>query len=237
MNDVDLVLVESKRIERLKTYGLDDESIKKFRSKIKIVSDEEKERLGKELFEMLMSKGYDEEKDLDKVIQLIFDGADVEYKDEKKGDFSLLRCARKNYTKTFIALLKAGADINQKNKFLTTATMASARHDCRIILWLLIMLKADINAKSIDGDTALISARKHKNYDCFKMLIEANANLNVICQDGRSIYTYKSDSQFNYHELGITDEDKSMQLVTSEDTVDLLKEATEKMLKITKILN
>ena len=144
MNNVDILLLEQQRNEKLKSYELDQESINNFKSKIKIVSEEEKETLGKKLFDIINSKTFEEETDYEKVIELVYNGANIEYKDESKGDFALLRCARKNYLKTFLVLLRAGANIDQKNNYLTTATMASARHGNKEMLEILILMNADI---------------------------------------------------------------------------------------------
>ena len=232
MNNVDIILLEQQRNEKLKSYELDQESINNFKSKIKIVSEEEKETLGKKLFDIINSKAFEEETDYEKVIELVYNGANIEYKDESKGDFALLRCARKNYLKTFLILLRAGANIDQKNNYLTTATMASARHGNKEMLEILILMNADINAKCKDGDNALISARNHHQVDCFYMLVNAGANLAVVSQDGRSIYTYSKDQQFESPLLETTLKKEIEDLVSFEDINNVLKEAQNRMREI-----
>ena len=69
MNNVDLLLLAQQRINKLKEYGLDSESIEEFKSKIKIVSEEERETLGKELFELITSKSFKDETDYEKIIE------------------------------------------------------------------------------------------------------------------------------------------------------------------------
>lgn len=232
MNNVDLLLLEQHDIDKLKAYGLDPKSIKEFKSKIKVVSEEEKSALGKELFDLVNSKKYKDETDFEKVLELIYKGADIEYKNDEKGDFALLRCARKNYLKTFIVLVKSGANINQKNNYLTTTTMASARHGNKEILEILILMKADINAKSKDGDNALISARNHQQVDCFYMLVNAGANLSVISQDGRSIYTFTPNEKFISPLLETTCKKETTKPVSDDDTYSILEEARNKLLEI-----
>ncbi len=232
MNNVDLLLLEQQRIDKLKEYGLDPESIKEFKSKIKVVSDEERSSLGKELFDLVTSNSYKDEPDYEKVLELIYKGADIEYKNDTKGDFALLRCARKNYLKTFLVLIKAGADINQKNNYLTTATMACARHGNKEMLEILILMKADINAKCKDGDNAIISARCHLEVDCFYMLVNAGANLSVVSQNGSSIYTFIPNQKFESPLLEIACKKEIAKAISIDDTHNILKEAKEKMLKI-----
>ena len=231
MNNVDLLLLEKNNIKILKSYGLGTENICNFRKKIKKVSKEEATKLGKDLFDLLMTKQFDDNgKDFDKVVELIYNGADIEYKDDKKGDFALLRCSRKNYVNSFIVLVKAGANINQKNNFLTTATMASARHGCKTILEILILLKADINVKCLDGYTAIMSARNHKQDECFYMLVNANANLSSKDQSNNSIYTFDYSEKFDSPLLKLSGD--QMIMVSFEDTQNLLEEAKEQFKKI-----
>ena len=86
MNNADILKIEFERKQLLEKYGLDEECIKTFRNKISNISEEESQQLGQELFELISKKGYSEEDDLDKVIELIYKGANIEYKNEKKGD-------------------------------------------------------------------------------------------------------------------------------------------------------
>lgn len=232
MNNVDILLLEQQRMDKLRSYGLDPESIKEFKSKIKIVTEEEKAILGKELFDLLTNKKYKDETDFEKVIEFIYNGADIEFKNEEKGDYALLRCARKNYLKTFIVLLKAGANMNQTNHYLTTATMASARHGNKEMLEILILMKADINAKSKDGDNALISARNHHQVDCFYMLVNAGANLPVISQGGHSIYTFSPNEKFESPLLKSSHKKETETSISPEDILEVLTEAKEKMMNI-----
>lgn len=229
MNNVDLVLLEQQRVDKLKEYGLEPSSIKELKDKVKKVSAEEGKKLGKELFELVTSKNFKDETDYEKVLELIYKGADIEYKNEAKGDFALLICARKNYFKTFISLIKAGVNINQKNNYLTTATMASARHGNKEMLEILILMKADINAKCKDGDNAIISARNHYQVECFHMLKNAGANLAVISQNGTSIYTFTPNEKFI---LETVSRNENINAISINNEKSILDEAKEKMLKI-----
>ena len=177
MNNASLAMLENHRMELLKKYELDLENIKKFKEKIQQVSEEESTELGKELFELISTKGFND--DYEQALELIYKGANIEYKNEKKGDFSLLICARKNYLKTFLALVKAGANINQVNNYLTTPTMASARHGNKEMLEVLILMGADINARCLDGDNAIMSAKRHDQVECFDMLLRKSAYLKL----------------------------------------------------------
>lgn len=234
MNNVDLMLLEKQKIDKLKKNGLDPDGINEFKSKIKKVSKKEKEALGKELFDLLMSNSYNDSTDWEKIVELIYKGANIEYKDDKKGDFALLRCARKGYLKAFLALISAGANVNQKNNYLTTTTMASARHGNKEILEILILMNADINAKCKDGDNAIISARKHNRVECFNMLVNAGANLCVVSQEGKSIYSFGSNPKFESPLIETASKREIISNRFDTDINDIFEEAKKDMEKILK---
>lgn len=232
MNDVNILEIEEKRKQSLKKYGIDEDITKDFKKRNSNVTEEERNSLGKELFELISKKGYNEETELNKVVDLIYAGANIEYKNEKKGDFPLLICARKNYFKTFLALLRAGANVNQTNNYLTTATMAAARHGNKEILELLILMKADVNARCLDGDTALMSAKRHDQIECFNILKNANAYLNNRNLSNQTILDIDSKTDFEITRLSQSLRQDTIKEVTFEGIESLLEEATEKMKRI-----
>lgn len=199
MNNTSVIELEKTRELKKKQHGIDSEYITEFKRKIKVVSAEESKRLGKEMFELIAKKGFND--NYEKVLEYIYAGADVEYKNDTKGDFALLVCARKGYFQTFLALLKAGANVNQTNNFLTTATMAAARHGFKDMLELLILMGADINAICKDGDTALISAKRHNQVECFDLLVNNNANVFHQNLMQESIFEIKSSKPFDLSKL------------------------------------
>lgn len=176
MNNSSLFELEQERLEQLKKYQIDEASILEFRSKIQVVSGEESNKLGKELFDLVMKKNFND--NYDKVLDLVRRGANIEFVGGSKGNTALMLCARKNYLKTFLVLVRAGVNINHKNNYLSTATMTSARHGNKEILSILILMRADINARCLDGDSAIMSAKRHDQKECFMMLYNANAILN-----------------------------------------------------------
>lgn len=236
MNEFNLKEALKQKQQFLKDKGIDEESIKSFRGKVKKVSKEESNKLGKELFDLVNTKGYKDnnEENLSKVESLIKNGANLEYKNETKGDFALLRCARKNYINTFILLVKGGANLDQINNYKTTATMGSARHGNKEILEILIKLKANIQAKCLDGDTALMSAKNHDRKTCFQMLIEAGAYINNKNIAGNDVFDINSDKNEQYKKMvpqsSTTPIEENM--TTEEDVNKLLAEAIEEEIKI-----
>ena len=232
MNNASVVSLENEREELLKKFGLDPESVEEFRCKIKKVSQEEADRFGKEMLEMISKRGFND--NFDKVVEFIYKGANIEFKNEKKSDFALIVCARKNYLKTFIALLKAGADVNQINDYFTTATMASARHGNKEMLKLLIALGADVNARCLDGDTAIMSAKRHDQVECFDILVKASANLNNRNVLNQSLMDIPSTASFDLTMMPTDILPLPSNKSSFEDSQSLLEEAIKKMEMIKK---
>lgn len=235
MNNASLILLENAKLKKLEEYKLEERSISEFKDKIKEVDDETKKNLGKELFELISSKKKSSEVTDDftnKVIELITNGADIEYQDDKKGDFSLLLCARKGFLEIAYLLLRAGANVDQVNNYLTTSTMAAARHGHKELLELLVLLGADVNAKCFDGDNALMSAKRHGQQECFDILIHAQSHLTHRNIANQSIFDIPGDLSFNLSEMPISIIPSSNNVVSFEDTQNLLDEAVKKMERI-----
>ena len=75
MKKVRLNDLENNKNDKLKQYKLDKESIEEFRSKIKQVSEEENNELGNKLVEYIFIDYFND--DYEKVIELIYNGANV----------------------------------------------------------------------------------------------------------------------------------------------------------------
>lgn len=228
MNNVSLILLENAKLKKLEQYKLDEKSIYEFKSKIKAVDSETKENLGKELFEVISNKKKSSEVTEDftnRVIELIINGANIEYKDEKKGNFSLLLCARKGFLEIAYLLLRAGANVNQANNYLTTTTMAAARHGHKELLELLILLGADINAKCYDGDNALMSAKRHGQQECFNILVHAQSFLTHRNIANESILDLPGDITFNPNYIEDFSISKTIQKTSKDDVTALIDEA------------
>ena len=231
MNNTSLILLENAKLKKLEEYKLDEKSISEFKSKIKEVDDETKDSLGKELFELISNKKKSSEVTDDftnKVIELITSGADIEYKDEKKGDFSLLLCARKGFLEIAYLLLRAGANVNQINNYLTTSTMAAARHGHKELLELLILLGADVNAKCFDGDNALMSAKRHGQQDCFDILVHAQSHLTHRNIANQSILDLSGNVTFNQNYIEDSSISETIQPTSEDDVMALIDEAEKK---------
>lgn len=228
--DLDVLIEEGEKI--LKENGLDKDSINQYRSGIKQISIEESNELGKQLFEIISQKDYRD--DTSKIEQLLLDGANPNYQDTAKGEFCLRRCARKKYVKTFILLLKAGANINLANNFGTTSIITAARFGSDKILDIGIHMGGDVNARPLDGDTAIMGAKNHSNIKCFDLLAASHAHLNTTNLSNKTIFDSSRDSSF-FERSTYSTELLEQSLDTEEDSLlekKLMEEAIEKMTRI-----
>lgn len=240
MNNSSLMELENNKLKKLEEYQLDEKSILKFQSKIEKVDEEESNRLGKELLELLSKKkpsSLSLDELLDKAIELIKNGANIEYKEESKGNFPLLICARKGYIEIAYVLLRAGANVNQLNSYGTTALMATARHGHSELLQLLILLKADVNAKSRGGDNALMSAKRHNQQECADILIKEQAYLTHRNLENETILTVPGNISIDLSYIESSTLPEITTSKTEEDVFDLISEAEAKLNKIIQKVN
>lgn len=164
--------LEQQRQDKLKQYGLDEESIKEFRSKIKVVSYDESNTLGFNLSNELLNKT----KNKDKILEYILNGANVNY---KKEECSLLEIAINNKDlETAFLLIRAGSrydavSINTTKLFLYGQNLyiyECIENDMPELLEILILLGCDCNKNNPILDRRPIDYARRK-YSKFK---EAN---------------------------------------------------------------
>lgn len=227
MNNTSLVFLEDKRRKKLEQYGLDTKSINEFLCSVKSVDKAEADRLGAELLTLISKKGFN----LDNAIDLVKRGANVDFKNDKKGDFPLLICARKGYLEFFKILIKRGANVNLTNNYFTTALMAAARHGHKVMVDILLLFGADVNARCLDGDSALFSAKRHGQKECFEILLNANATLTTKNLANESILDVAGDVVLDPKYLE-SRELKEVVQTTKEDVDTLLDDAYEKVKKL-----
>lgn len=240
MNDTSLMDIEKYKNNKLKEYGLDKDSMLEFQSKIKKVEQEESDKLGKELYNLINSKSITDDAETEKkATELIISGANLEYKEEKKGNFSLLKSIINGKENLAILLIKAGANINQTNDFETTPLISASRHGYDNLVELLLILGASVNAQSIDLETAIFSAKRHDQKKCYDLLVNSGAYINARNISNLSIYdiSFAKEVKAGNNSIYLPNLiDKSVlkmsQHKSSEDCENLIEEAENALNKI-----
>ena len=119
-----------------------------------------------------------EEGNIDKVNQLLREGANVNAVD-KWGSTALIDAAFSGNTDIAKALIKAGANVNAKNKGSDTPLLIAILNGNTDIVKALIKAGANVNVADNIGWTPLLYAAQHGHTDIVKALIKAGANVNV----------------------------------------------------------
>lgn len=105
-----------------------------------------------------------------------------------KKDF--LRICRSGSVEEISQAVNAGANINSKNKALSTALMFAARDNTADAVNILIEAGAYLDAQDIYGNTALIYAAYHNNEDVVDVLINAGSDIALSNTSGYTAYDY-----------------------------------------------
>ncbi len=106
-----------------------------------------------ELLTVLARKAMQQE-EIERIGQLITDGADVKAHD-KDGVTPVLVAAAGGHAAAVELLIKAEADVNVKNKDGLTPLMGAAGNGRAVVVKQLIGARADINAQDATGQTAV----------------------------------------------------------------------------------
>lgn len=107
----------------------------------------------------------------------IDDGDDVNM--DVCGSIAIIWAASRNYTEVVKMLIKAGADMNIKNKYNNSALIGSVFNDHFESTKVLINAGADINTQDGGDRTPLIYASLHNKLNIVKLLIEAGSDWNI----------------------------------------------------------
>lgn len=96
------------------------------------------------------------------------------------GETALIEATNKGNTEIVEMLLKAGANVDARNKYCYTALIEASWGSHIDIVRMLLKAGADVNAQNHFGYTALIEASINGNTtDIVKMLLDAGADVNV----------------------------------------------------------
>ncbi|MFH0941135.1 MAG: ankyrin repeat domain-containing protein [Candidatus Omnitrophota bacterium] len=102
------------------------------------------------------------------------------YAGQKEVD--LIRAAEKGRTRTVMALLKKGANVNAKDNHGYTALIKASEGGYLEVIKALLEKGAGVNAKSDSGSTSLLTASCNGRLDVVKVLLDKGADVNLAVQ-------------------------------------------------------
>ncbi|MBE6449569.1 MAG: ankyrin repeat domain-containing protein [Alphaproteobacteria bacterium] len=121
---------------------------------------------------------------LDEVRRLIAEGVDINAVDEH-GNTALMYAAKKGFSLTIEALVKAGADVNfQKSEVGITALSFAAMKGFERSIEKLVNAGADIEVQDYKGNTPLILAAIYGNTRSVAFLISKGCHINAQTKSG-----------------------------------------------------
>ena len=115
----------------------------------------------------------------DEIKLALNNGADLYMTDEEDKTPLMLAVSNNENIEATKILIEAGADVNAKNKYGTTALMCTKKPK---VIGTLIQAGADVNAQNIYGETALMLC--NDSVEAIKALISAGADLNIKTREG-----------------------------------------------------
>ena len=145
--------------------GLEDDIDYNLFNNIKKVSEEERYRLGLELFDVINKDAID----LKKVQELLVNGADTEIRD-KDGNTGLMLMIKRGNNEVSKMYLLSNCDINAKNKLKETPLILATRNNNNDIAFELIKRNCIVNAMTVLDESALNIAKDNGNIDLVSRL-------------------------------------------------------------------
>ncbi|MBV8661066.1 MAG: ankyrin repeat domain-containing protein [Candidatus Dependentiae bacterium] len=126
--------------------------------------------------------------DIEKVKRLIqLDVVDVNQKDDSFfGETPLHVAIEYEAYKVIPLLVKAGADVNQKNNYDLTPLHYAALNNAYKVILLLVKAGADINQRDNNGDTPLHLAAEGNVDKAVQLLLDADADVNQANNSGKT---------------------------------------------------
>ena len=138
------------------------------------------------------------EGNVDLVITLLAEGAEVEYKD-RRGDTAAHKAAIKGHDVVLTILLDKGAMVNTRGLFDRTPIMCAAENGHTSTVKLLHSRGAELDLQDEDGRTALIYAARYGNLETAAQLLVLGAD--TALQDENGDTAEQCAKQRGHHDI------------------------------------
>lgn len=135
--------------------------------------------------------------DTELVKKLMKEGADIHATNSMNQWTALHHAAIRGRADCLTLLLKAGAKVNQPDRFGRTPLYWAAFNSHTECVKMLLKAKADAKSADSDNRTALYWAAERGNADCVKMLIKAGADVEQCYTKGRLRFIESTDEEFH----------------------------------------
>ena len=135
--------------------------------------------------------------DTELVKKLMKEGADIHATNSMNQWTPLHHAAIRGHEDCLMLLLKAGAKVNQPDRFGRTPLYWAAFNSHTECVKMLLKAKADAKMADSDNRTALYWAAERGNADCVKMLIKAGADVEQCYTKGRLRHIEGKDEEFH----------------------------------------
>jgi ankyrin repeat protein len=89
------------------------------------------------------------------------------------------------------SLIKAGADVNERNKYLGQMVLMWAAVDCTNPALLRVLLEAGARVDDVDKEGSkarMLATAVNENPEVIRVLFEAGANANAVDEGGESVF-------------------------------------------------
>lgn len=114
---------------------------------------------------------------------------------KKSISLALISAARYGYYDIVVALLDAGADVNQQDESGSTALQFACDKSNSRVTQLLLTRRPDLNIKDNDGCVAVVDAVRGASFECLKMLLDAGADFEAADSDGQTPLAHAAESR------------------------------------------
>ena len=127
---------------------------------------------------------------IDKVRQLLDDGADIEKRNHMGQTLLMLTAMKKGHSTCVKMLLDRGADMHAVDNYESSSIAYACMYRRVDNLRVMLDRGGDVNIRGAYGMTPLMQAAVNGAGDCVALLLERGADPTSTCNNGRTAFSY-----------------------------------------------